>query len=311
MNERITSADGRDHPRDDDAGSPTASRSTASVLLVTGMSGAGKSTALKALEDLGYEAIDNLPLSLLSSMVRPGDGFDRPLAIGVDIRTRDFEVALFIRQVEDLMAQPELEVGLLFLDCDDEVLQRRFTETRRRHPLAADRPLTDGIRTERQRLARLRDRADPAIDTSDFTAADLGRWIKDHFSTGRQQSLPIFVTSFSYARGLPREADLVFDVRFLRNPHYQESLRPLDGRDPAIGAFIAEDPGFQEFFDNLTGLLLPLLDRYEREGKSYLTVAIGCTGGRHRSVFTAQRLAASLAEAGRTVSVGHRDVEPS
>ncbi len=310
MNARITPSDTRGHPQDDDSGSAADSRSPAPVLLVTGMSGAGKSTALKALEDLGYEAIDNLPLSLLGSMVRPGDGFERPLAIGVDIRTRDFDVAVFIRQVEDLMAQPKLSVGLLFLDCDDEVLRRRFTETRRRHPLAADRPLTDGIRTERQRLARLRDCADPAVDTSDFTAADLGRWINDHFSTGRKQGLPIFVTSFSYARGLPREADLVFDVRFLRNPHYEEALRPLDGRDSAVGAFIAEDPGFQEFFDNLTGLLLPLLDRYEREGKSYLTVAIGCTGGRHRSVFTAQRLASSLIEAGRNVSVGHRDVEP-
>lgn len=311
MSERITPSDTPGRPQDDDDGCSANSKSPASVMLVTGMSGAGKSTALKALEDLGYEAIDNLPLSLLGSMVQPGDGLVRPLAIGVDIRTRDFEAALFIRQVEDLMARPELDVGLLFLDCDDEVLRRRFTETRRRHPLAPDRPLADGIRTERQRLARLRDRADPAIDTSDFTAADLGRWINDQFGAGRRQGLPIFVTSFSYARGLPREADLVFDVRFLRNPHYEEGLRKLDGRDPAVGAFIAEDPGFQEFFDNLTGLLLPLLDRYEHEGKSYLTVAIGCTGGRHRSVFIAQRLAASLVEAGRNVSVGHRDVDPS
>lgn len=308
MNERITPSDARGRPQDNDTGSADNSRSPASVLLVTGMSGAGKSTALKALEDLGYEAIDNLPLSLLGSMVRPGDGLDRPLAIGVDIRTRDFEVAPFIRQVEDMMERSERDVRLLFLDCDDEVLRRRFTETRRRHPLANDRPVTDGIRLERQHLARLRDQADPVIDTSDFTAADLGRWIKDHFGLDRRQGLAIFVTSFAYGRGLPREADLVFDVRFLRNPHYDEALRALDGRDPAVGAYVAADPGFDPFFEKLTEFLLPLLDRYEREGKSYLTIAVGCTGGRHRSVFVAQRLAAALAQVGRRVSVTHRDV---
>lgn len=308
MNERVTLPD-EPAPSQSDGDKPAPDApSTGSVLVVTGMSGAGKSSALKALEDLGYEAIDNLPLSLLGSMVRPGDGLDRPLAIGVDIRTRDFEVAPFIRQVEDMMERSERDVRLLFLDCDDEVLRRRFTETRRRHPLASDRPVTDGIRLERQHLARLRDRADPVIDTSDFTAADLGRWIKDHFGLERRQGLAIFVTSFAYGRGLPREADLVFDVRFLRNPHYDEALRALDGRDPAVGAYVAADPGFDPFFEKLTEFLLPLLDRYEREGKSYLTIAVGCTGGRHRSVFVAQRLAAALAQVGRRVSVTHRDV---
>ncbi|MGE5147595.1 MAG: RNase adapter RapZ [Candidatus Eiseniibacteriota bacterium] len=278
------------------------------VLLLTGLSGAGKSSALKALEDLGYEAVDNLPLSLLAALISPGRAFARPLAIGVDIRTRDFGVGPFIQELDELMANPEVDVSLLFLDCDDEVLRRRFTETRRRHPLADDRPVTDGIRLERTRLSRLRERANAVIDTTDFKPADLRRTLEENYSPARRPRLAIYVTSFAYGLGLPRDADLVVDVRFLQNPHYDPALRPLTGRDAAVGAFIRRDAGFQAFLDNLKRLLKPLLPRYEQEGKSYLTIAVGCTGGRHRSVYVAEQLGDWLAGQGQRVRVLHRDV---
>jgi UPF0042 nucleotide-binding protein len=295
---------GRQPARRRAAKAPGAAR----VLLVTGMSGAGKSSALKTLEDLGYEAVDNLPLSLLAALISPGRAFARPLAIGVDIRTRDFGVAPFIQELDELIANPEIDVSLLFLDCDDEVLRRRFTETRRRHPLADDRPVTDGIRLERVRLARLRERADAVIDTTDFKPADLRRALEENFSPTRRPGLAIFVTSFAYGLGLPREADLVVDVRFLQNPHYDPVLKPLTGRDVAVGDFIRRDAGFAPFLDNLKRLLAPLLPRYEQEGKSYLTIAVGCTGGRHRSVFVAEQLGDWLAGQGQRVRVLHRDV---
>ncbi len=278
------------------------------VLLVTGMSGAGKTTALKALEDMGYEAVDNLPLSLLASVARPDKDRERPLAIGVDIRTRDYEVGPLLDELGALTSDPALEVRMLFLDCDDEVLRRRFTETRRRHPLAGDRPVSDGIVLERRQLADLRERADAVAETTDLTAADLGRWLADHFGSDRRPGLEIFVSSFAYGRGLPRDADLVFDARFLRNPHYAEELREASGKDRAVADFIAADPDFEVFFDGLASMLGSLLPRFEREGKSYLTVAIGCTGGRHRSVFVAERLAAWLIGQGRSVHLRHRDL---
>ncbi len=284
----------------------------ASVLLVTGMSGAGKSSALKALEDLGYEAVDNLPVSLLAALVRPAEDSlwipRRPIAIGVDTRTRDFDVEPLVRELDELVASGAVDVRILFLDCDDEVLRRRFTETRRRHPMADDLPVTDGIRVERDQLAALRDHAGLLVDTTDFSVADLRRWLEDHIGAERHEAITVFVASFAYGRGLPRDADLVFDVRFLRNPHYDDALRPLTGRDDKVAAHIADDPHFEKFFADLTSLLLPLLPRYEREGKSYLTIAVGCTGGRHRSVFVAEALAAWFAEKGQRVNLRHRDL---
>jgi len=186
---------------------------------------------------------------------------------------------------------------------------RRYTETRRRHPLAGDRPVLDGIHLERQRVWPLRDRADLVIDTTTLNPGDLKRLLQGHFALGAAPGITIFVTSFSYRHGLPRDADLVFDVRFLRNPHYVAALRPLTGRDAPVGAFIEADADFAPFFQRLCLLLAPLLPRYEREGKSYLTIAIGCTGGRHRSVYLAERLAAWLSEQGRPVGVNHRDLD--
>jgi UPF0042 nucleotide-binding protein len=281
----------------------------ARVVIITGMSGAGKSSALRALEDLGYEAVDNLPLSLLHTVVGQGRDRRRPLALGVDIRTRDFGVEPFIEELDELIADPRIDLRLIFLDCDNEALQRRFTATRRRHPLASDRPLMDGIRHERDVLARLRDRANLVIDTTDKRLGELRAILEEQYGLEHHPGLAVFITSFSYGRGLPREADLVFDVRFLHNPYYDLVLRPLTGRDGAVGEYIEADPGFARFFDDLTGLIEPLLPRYETEGKSYLTIAIGCTGGRHRSVYVAERLAAWLNDRGERVKLRHRDVE--
>lgn len=278
------------------------------VLLVSGMSGAGKTTALKALEDMGYEAVDNLPLSMLGSIVQPGGAAGRPMAIGIDIRTRDFGTASVIEEVERLIAGESVDVRLLFLECDDEVLRRRYTETRRRHPLAVDRPVMDGIRHERRSVSKLRDRADTVVDTTDLKHSDLQRVLKGHFGLESGSDLAIFVTSFSFRRGLPREADLVLDVRFLANPHYETALRPLTGRDPDVARFVEGDPDYGPFLDSLKTMLKPLLPRYRLEGKSYLTIAVGCTGGRHRSVFVAETLTGWLREQGADVAVSHRDL---
>ncbi len=287
----------------------------ARVILLTGMSGAGKTSALKAFEDLNFEAVDNMPLSLLHNLVlhrQPefaDGGFTRPIAIGVDVRTRDFDAASFLVRRDELAAGGEVEVKILFIDCDDEELRRRYEETRHRHPLAADRPIVDGITRERRLVSLLRDRADLVIDTTGLAPGGLKRILEGHFATAAAPGLAVFVTSFSYRRGLPRDADLVFDLRFLANPHYQPELRPLSGKDAAIAQFIAADPAFEVFFADLTRLLSPLLAGYKREGKSYLTVALGCTGGRHRSVFVAERLALWFEEEGERVRTHHRDLD--
>ncbi len=278
------------------------------VVIVTGMSGAGRSTALKALEDLGYEAVDNLPLSLLSGLLSPAGGGGRPLAIGVDARTRDFGAVPFIEELDALIKRDDLRVRLLFLDCASEVLQRRFSETRRRHPVTPDRRVTDGIRGERHLLSPLRDRADEVIETTDMATGDLKRLLDINYALEATPGLAIFITSFAYRRGLPHEADLVFDVRFLQNPHYEEDLRPLSGRDKPVGEFIERDPDLESYFRNLTCLLEPLLPRFSAEGKSYLTIAVGCTGGIHRSVYIAEKLKDWLARKSERVMISHRDL---
>jgi UPF0042 nucleotide-binding protein len=275
--------------------------------MVTGVSGAGHSTALKALEDLGYEAVDNLPLFLLSGLTADTDRAGRPIAIGVDSRTRDFSVRALTDWLARLKSVPGREVRLVFLDCSDEALRRRFSETRRRHPLALDRPVRDGIRHERRLLGPLRELADVAIDTTDLAIGDLKRVLRGHFALDGHPEAAISVISFAYRNGLPREADLVFDVRFLQNPHYVPALRSLTGRDRAVARYIDGDPDLAPFFEGLTGMLLPLLPRFEQEGKSYLTIAIGCTGGKHRSVLVAERLAVWLRRHGRAAIVRHRD----
>jgi UPF0042 nucleotide-binding protein len=278
------------------------------LVVVTGMSGAGKSTALKALEDMGYEAVDNLPLSLVSSLVRPAQHVSTPIAIGIDIRTRDFAVDSVTREIDQLKSDPSLDVRLLFLDCEDDVLCRRFTETRRRHPLAVDRPLLDGILHERRLISPLRERADVVIDTSNQPSPRFKSMLDAHFRLDHAPSLLVFVTSFAYRGGLPREADMVFDVRFLDNPHYDPHLKPLTGRDPLVAEYVARDKDFVTFFEAMASLLAPLLPRYAAEGKSYLTIAIGCTGGRHRSVAIAEKLASWLGDRNYRVDLRHREI---
>ena len=284
-----------------------AAAAAADVVVVTGMSGAGKSLTLKWLEDLGYEAVDNLPLSMLGALLRGGQA-GKPLAIGIDIRTRDFGAQSMLAELDRLREEAQIPLTLVFLESDDDVLSRRFTETRRRHPLAVDRPLLDGIAHERALIAPLKGRADLVIDTTSLPPAELRRVLAGHFRRA-DQALLLFVTSFSYRRGLPREADLVFDVRFLDNPHYVPELKPHSGKDRDVADFIAADPGFTPFFTGLTALIRPLLPRFTAEGKSYLTIAIGCTGGRHRSVYVAEKLATWLREQGQQVDLRHRDLE--
>jgi UPF0042 nucleotide-binding protein len=278
-------------------------------VLVTGMSGGGLATATKALEDLGYEALDNLPLFLFDLLLREGESRDRPLAIGIDSRTRDFTAERLLSLVTKLRGAPDVSVHLVFIDADDETLLRRFTETRRRHPLALDRPVIDGIHNERVLLAPLKQAADFAIDTSDLSVHDLKRIIAGNFSLDKTPELGVFVTSFSYREGLPRDADLVFDVRFLRNPHWDTELRGFTGKDQRVAAYIEVDPELGPFLERLTGFLAPLLPRYQMEGKSYLTIAVGCTGGKHRSVYVAERLAGWLREQGVKVGLSHRALD--
>ena len=281
----------------------------ARVVIVSGMSGAGRTTALRALEDLGYEAVDNPPVALLGGLLHSDGPPRRPTAIGVDVRTRDFLAPATLALLDRITAETGLAATLVFLDCDDEVLGRRFTETRRRHPLATDRPVLDGVRQERQLIAPLRDRADLVVDTTALSPAELKCLLFGSFGLGQASGLAISVLSFSYRRGLPREADLVVDVRFLDNPHYDLALRPLSGRDSAVAARIEADPDFTAFFDGFTRWLAPLLPRYRKEGKSYLTIAIGCTGGRHRSVYVAERLGEWLSHQDQRVGVRHRDAD--
>lgn len=286
------------------------------VLLVTGMSGSGRSTALRALEDIGYEAIDNLPLSLLSDVLapeRPDAGPatrapGRPIAVGLDTRTRGFDAIAFGRRVEELRGDERLQTEVLFFDSDDEVIARRYTETRRRHPLSEDRPLTDAIKVERELLRPVRNLADFVFDTSTLSLNDTRRLISGNFTLEEDAGLTLAVTSFSYRKGLPREADLVFDVRFLANPHYIEDLRGQCGLDEPVSEYISTDPAFPPFFKGLGELLLTLLPHYRSEGKSYLTLAVGCTGGRHRSVFFAEKLGTLLRDEGYHVDVRHRDL---
>lgn len=281
----------------------------APVIVITGMSGAGRSTALRALEDLGLETVDNLPLSVLELVVRSFDRYDgRGLAIGIDARSRGFAVERLLDRIQALTSDVNEPIQTLFIDCDDDVLIRRYTETRRRHPLAADRPAADGIRLERQLLAPLRAAADLVLDTSLLTQSDLRRMVRGALVTELDPQFTVTVLSFSFREGLPREADLVFDVRFLRNPHYDPILRPLDGQDTRIREFIAQDPHHDRFVHNLKELMHPLLPRYKAEGKTYLTIAVGCTGGRHRSVHIAETLTTWLHELGIDAGLIHRDI---
>ncbi|NDC89271.1 MAG: RNase adapter RapZ [Bacteroidetes bacterium] len=285
--------------------------------MVTGLSGAGRSTALKALEDLDYEVMDNVPLILLwglldlnqrkTSLMHP---LPLPglLAVGIDVRTRDLDIAFLQDTLRALQGKADFDVDVLFLDADDDVLRRRFTETRRRHPIAGDLPMRDAIAAERQIIASLRDLSDLIIDTTHLAPTELRSMIRSRFRVLENQNLLLTVLSFGFRNGLPRESDMVFDVRFLKNPHYVPELRELTGHDRRVADYICADPGFYMFLDQTEQFLAAFLPRYEAEGRSYLTVSVGCTGGRHRSVAVANALAKRLVEREYKPMLRHRDI---
>lgn len=281
------------------------------LLLVTGMSGAGKSTAVRTLEDLGWEVVDNLPLTLvdrfLDAPTAPGaEGEDRPLAVVIDSRTRGFDPQRIVARLGKLRDAGD-DVGLLFLECQGAELVRRFSETRRRHPLALDRPAEDGIAQERELLGPLRRAADHMIDTTDSSSNGLQQELRSRFAI-HDTGATLAIMSFGFARGVPRNADLVLDMRFLRNPHWDSVLRPMTGLDAPVAAYVAEDPAYPEAIERIEGLLELLLPRYAAEGKSYVTVAFGCTGGKHRSVHVAETIAARLRARGFSPTIVHRDL---
>lgn len=282
------------------------------ILLVTGMSGAGKSTALKTLEDMGWEAVDNLPFSLLDRLLatRPSEGASgaRPLALGIDSRTRGFKAQAIIDRIMGMRDAESANIATLFLDCTGAELERRYSETRRRHPLAPDRPAADGIARERELIAPLRRWADHVLDTTASTSNDLRLELRSRFEVDRGGEPILSVMSFGFARGLPRNADLVFDMRFLRNPHWDAKLRPMTGLDEPVGLYIRADPAYTEVVSRIADLLLLLLPRYKVEGKSYITVAFGCTGGRHRSVHVTETISSQLRSGGFSPTVSHRDL---
>ncbi|HEY0112971.1 MAG TPA: RNase adapter RapZ [Allosphingosinicella sp.] len=281
------------------------------ILLVTGLSGAGKSTALKTLEDIGWEVVDNFPLSLLEHLLETplGKGSTRrrrPLAIGIDSRTRDFDAQRIVGQIKAVAEDQKVPVETLFFDCAEPELLRRYSETRRRHPLAPDRPATDGIAAERELMAPLKRWADHVIDTTDTAPNMLQQQVRQRFGTGAETPT-LAIVSFGFARGIPRNADNLFDLRFLRNPYWVDELRDLTGQDARVADYVAGDEAYGTV-DRIEALLLELLPRYAAHGKSYVTIAFGCTGGRHRSVHVAERVAARLRAAGFSPTVEHRDL---
>lgn len=284
----------------------------ARILLVTGMSGAGQTTTLKALEDAGWETVDNLPLSLLNHLLAAplpaGTDDSRPLAIGLDSRTRGFGAERIVGQIKRIGKERGHMIETLYLECQTHELLRRYSETRRRHPLAPDRPVADGIAEEREMMLPLKRWADHVLDTTDIGANLLRQQIRDRFG-GEDGGTTLTVQSFGFSRGLPRNADLVFDMRFLRNPHWDPVLRERTGLDPDVAAHIAADPAYEDAASRIEDLLLILLPRYQAEGKSYVSVAFGCTGGRHRSVHVAERIAARLRAAGFSPTLDHRDLD--
>ena len=284
-------------------------------VVLTGLSGAGKSQAMRALEDLGYFCVDNLPIMLIATLaelsLRAGSEIAR-VAIVVDVRERTF-LTQFPRVLGRLRRMRRLDPVLIFLEASDAALVRRFSETRRPHPLARDRSVIEGIREERARLRIIRALADEIVDTSSLTVHEL-REIFSSFSRGRTARSPLVVSlvSFGFKHGIPVESDLVFDVRCLPNPHFVGALRGHSGRDRAVIAFMERHPATGELLDRLAGFLTFLIPQYVAEGKSYLTVSIGCTGGRHRSVMIAEALKRALAKLEHVrLRVRHRDISAS
>ncbi|MDE2058217.1 MAG: RNase adapter RapZ [candidate division NC10 bacterium] len=283
----------------------------AEVVIITGVSGAGKSQAIKCLEDIGFFCIDNLPTTLLPTFVRlcmQSEHTIERVALVIDVRGAEFLTPLF-DILKTLRAEGHV-VKIVFLDASNEVLARRFSESRRPHPLAAGKSAMAGIAAERQMLTRLRGEADLIIDTSTLTIHDLKRFLSQAFVMERPTArIALSLVSFGYKHGLPFDADVVFDTRFLPSPHFIDDLRPLTGLDSQIGEFLMRASVTKPYLERLTDLLDFVTPLCEEEGRAYLTIALGCTGGHHRSVFLAERLAGHFRECGYQVNVRHRDIE--
>ena len=278
------------------------------LVLVTGLSGAGRTTAIRALEDIGYETIDNLPISLLPNIVSSPSKPAR-IAVGLDTRNRDFSTHGVLEMLETLSRMPWLKVDLVFIQCSTEVLVRRFSETRRRHPLApAESPII-GIERERDLLLPILVRADVLLNSSDMSPHEMRGEITSYYSTDSALGLAVSVQSFSYKRGLPRGVDMLFDCRFLRNPYWDANLRSLDGQDKSVQDYVKQDTNFNEFYQKIRDLCLFLLPAYKDEGKTHFSIGFGCTGGKHRSVTLTELLANDLAHHGWQVSIRHREKE--
>lgn len=291
------------------AGSELQQRAAPHVLIVTGMSGAGRTTAIAALEDLGYEAVENIPLPLFEALIAPGSGTAAPIAIGVESRTRGFSARALTETVATLRNNWHAGAALVFLDCSDKVLLARFNQTRRRHPLAPAEDAATGITRERDVLLEVREQADVIIDTTAMTPHELKAELAARFAFHQSAGMAVTLQSFSYKRGTPPGADMVLDTRFLDNPYWQDELRLLDGRDARIQEFVRSDPLYAPFLEKLVDLVTMLLPAYREEGKAYFTIALGCTGGRHRSVSLVEEMARILSEEGWPVSIRHRELE--
>lgn len=278
------------------------------LVLVTGPSGAGRSTAIHCFEDLGYEAIDNLPLSLVPRLL-DGPPLPRPIALGIDVRNREFSADALLALIEDLVKSPAVASEVVYLDCAPQELIRRYAQTRRRHPLAPVEPPAEGIAREIDLLAQVRARADVLIDTTGLSPHELSAEIARWFDSQAARRLNVSVLSFAYRRGIPPGVDLVFDTRFLRNPHWQPALREKDGRSEEVATYVATDARFGDYFQILENLMLLMLPAQQEEGRAHLTIAFGCTGGQHRSVAVAEKLAGVLAEQGWQVSKRHLELE--
>lgn len=287
---------------------PDPQLTTQRIVLITGPSGAGRSTAINALEDFGFEAIDNIPLSLIPRLVEAGT-LTRPLALGVDVRNRDFSAQGLLDLHMTLGAQPGVAADLLYLDCAAEVLTRRYSETRRRHPLAPDDSPSEGIARELDLLEDVRARADILIDSTELTVHDLRAALQGWFAQTTGQRMAVSLHSFSYKRGIPQGLDTVFDVRFLRNPHWEQELRARTGLDASVAAYVAQDKRYAAWLRQVTDYLLLILPAHLDEGKAHVSLGFGCTGGQHRSVATAESVAAALADQGWQVSIRHRELD--
>lgn len=291
-----------------------ASKTNKDILIVTGLSGAGKSTALHFLEDMDFETIDNFPLSLFDDLLKTKDGNpfheeNRPLAIGMDLRTRGFNIEGVSEQINNIKKDNQLRLKILFMDCDNNFLVKRFSETRRRHPISMDTTVIKGIQDERKIMEFLKVNSDIIVDTSGLTIHDTRRRLKGLFKQRPSQQILANILAFGFSKGVPRHADLIFDVRFLKNPYYQEHLRLKTGKDEDVGNYIMSDKNLKPFVTKVSDLLLSLLPLYKQEGKSYLTIAFGCTGGQHRSVFIAKKMQDLLDQNGYRTNTTYRDIK--